>query len=130
MKNRAKCKLCNSIIESFHRHDYVTCKCGEIAVDGGKDYWRALANDWINFIRLDDEGNEIIIKVEEKETPEPIVENVIPKPTKKEMMDMLQEMIKSYENMPQNALSTACTNYDLLSALMLLSAILRDGNCD
>jgi len=36
--NKARCLLCNTIIESSHRHDYVKCKCGAIAVDGGKDY--------------------------------------------------------------------------------------------
>ena len=55
MKNRAKCKLCNSIIESFHRHDYVTCACGEIAVDGGLDYFKVIARDYANFLRIDDE---------------------------------------------------------------------------
>lgn len=38
--NRARCLLCNDIIESKHRHDYVSCKCGASAVDGGKDYLR------------------------------------------------------------------------------------------
>lgn len=38
--NKAKCKACNEIIESTHRHDFVKCKCGSIAVDGGKEYIR------------------------------------------------------------------------------------------
>ena len=36
--NKAQCKKCDDIIESKHRHDFVWCKCGAIAVDGGKDY--------------------------------------------------------------------------------------------
>ena len=40
IKNIAKCLLCGDIIESKHRHDYVTCKCGNLSVDGGKDYWK------------------------------------------------------------------------------------------
>ena len=39
-RNRAKCKLCGDVIESKHRHDFVTCKCKAIFVDGGSDYWR------------------------------------------------------------------------------------------
>lgn len=39
-RNRARCRKCITIIESEHRHDYVSCKCGAIAVDGGKDYLR------------------------------------------------------------------------------------------
>ena len=46
--NKAQCKLCKDIIESKHRHDYVSCKCGEIAVDGGKDYLRRTAKHLSN----------------------------------------------------------------------------------
>lgn len=38
IKNSIQCKHCNDIIESIHRHDYVPCSCGKVAVDGGKDY--------------------------------------------------------------------------------------------
>lgn len=50
--NKAKCKLCNSIIESKYRHDYVECSCGEISVDGGKDYLKRGAKNFENFIDL------------------------------------------------------------------------------
>lgn len=40
VKNAAKCLKCGDIIESIHRHDYVTCSCGNISVDGGTDYLR------------------------------------------------------------------------------------------
>lgn len=36
--NKIRCKHCNDIIESKHIHDYVTCKCGKVAVDGGHEY--------------------------------------------------------------------------------------------
>ena len=61
MKNRAKCKLCNSIIESFHPTDHVICKCGEIELNGG-DGMYAKANDFKNFVRVDDRGNEIVVR--------------------------------------------------------------------
>lgn len=38
--NRAKCKKCGDVIESNYRHDWVSCKCGAIFVDGGHDYLR------------------------------------------------------------------------------------------
>ena len=31
-------------IESAHRHDFKFCKCGAVAVDGGKDYLRRCGN--------------------------------------------------------------------------------------
>jgi len=57
-KNRARCKNCSDIIESKHRHDFVSCKCGAIFVDGGNDYWR-FGGDFNFFERLDDDGNVI-----------------------------------------------------------------------
>lgn len=38
IRNSAKCLNCNEEIESKHRHDFCWCKCGNLAVDGGKDY--------------------------------------------------------------------------------------------
>ena len=38
IRNSALCLECNTEIESRHRHDFVKCPCGAIAVDGGKDY--------------------------------------------------------------------------------------------
>ena len=38
--NKIKCRLCDDIIESKHRHDLVRCKCGAVFTDGGKDYMR------------------------------------------------------------------------------------------
>lgn len=38
IRNAARCKKCGDVIESKHRHDFVTCSCGALSVDGGKDY--------------------------------------------------------------------------------------------
>ena len=40
IRNAIQCNNCGDIIESQYRHDYVQCKCGECAVDGGHDYLR------------------------------------------------------------------------------------------
>ena len=40
IENSAKCLKCGDKIVSKHRHDYVTCSCGNISVDGGLDYCR------------------------------------------------------------------------------------------
>lgn len=46
--NKIKCNKCGDEIESVHRHDFKFCKCGAVAVDGGKDYLRRVGNceDW------------------------------------------------------------------------------------
>lgn len=125
MKNRAKCKLCESIIESFHQNDYVECKCGEIAVDGG-DSLRCMAKDFNNFLRVDDEGNEIQVKVEAVKKSNEKEEQSVKKPNKSEMLEMLDQMIKAIEGLPQQAMITPITHYDFVSALLLLSSILRE----
>lgn len=43
--NRVKCLICNDTIESKHRHDFVYCNCGNVAVDGGKDYLKRSVRD-------------------------------------------------------------------------------------
>jgi len=40
IRNAAQCAACQDIIESTHRHDFRTCSCGSIFVDGGKEYLR------------------------------------------------------------------------------------------
>lgn len=122
MRNRAKCNLCKTIIESFHSTDYVVCNCGEIFVDGGSALGCG-ANEWANFLRVDDEGNEIIVKVQEKEDRKPIEE--FHKPTRKELLDILDDMRKNIENLPSHAMSLPITHYDYCSLLILLSSILR-----
>lgn len=38
--NKIRCKVCGDTIESIHRHDFTYCKCGLVAVDGGREYLR------------------------------------------------------------------------------------------
>ncbi len=38
--NAYQCLNCNDIIYSRARHDYRTCSCGKLSVDGGFDYVR------------------------------------------------------------------------------------------
>ena len=40
IKNAAKCNYCGDVIESTYRHDFQTCSCGRVSVDGGHDYLR------------------------------------------------------------------------------------------
>ena len=44
IRNAIRCNNCGEIIESKHRHDYIQCKCGACAVDGGHDYLRRTGN--------------------------------------------------------------------------------------
>lgn len=44
VRNVIKCKLCGDIIESKSVHDFVTCSCGAVSVDGGHNYLRRCGN--------------------------------------------------------------------------------------
>jgi len=126
LRNRGKCRLCGDIIESRHRHDYISCGCGEISVDGGFDYRRATFKHPENFIYLDDEGNEIIYKLkEEKEAAKETETRNLPKPPRDELLDILDEMVKRIEDLPQHAALAPITHADFASLLMLLSSIFR-----
>jgi hypothetical protein len=124
MKNRAKCKKCESVIESFHPTDYVMCKCGEIAVDGGSAMF-CYARDFTSFLRVDDQGNEVIVSVKEKATEDvkPLYKDE--KPSKKELLSYLEEMIRGYENLPEHVKDGFTSNRDYESLLVLLLAILK-----
>lgn len=49
LRNSIKCNHCNDEIESKHRHDFVRCKCGKVAVDGGLDYDKRMFTSLLDF---------------------------------------------------------------------------------
>jgi len=50
--NKAQCRKCEDIIESKYRHDFVTCSCGAISIDGGQSYLKRSAKDMNDVIEL------------------------------------------------------------------------------
>lgn len=49
IKNAVKCLRCDDEIESKHRHDFVSCSCGNVFVDGGLSYLRRgfQSDEWV-----------------------------------------------------------------------------------
>ena len=126
-RNRAKCKLCGSIIESYHSTDYVTCKCSAIAVDGG-DAMYCFAQDFDNFLRVDDNDNEIVPKVIAKLDEDSIESPKDPihtKLTKVELIKMLDDMIENVDRLPQAAMTAPISHYDYYSLMLLLSSLFK-----
>lgn len=39
-RNAVRCTHCGEVIESTYCHDFKTCRCGRVSVDGGHDYLR------------------------------------------------------------------------------------------
>ena len=66
--NAATCKLCGKKIRSKNRHDYVVCKCRNLAVDGGSWYAKrgfkkgidSFINDIVYFFDVKKEPNDLI----------------------------------------------------------------------
>lgn len=40
--NRAQCLKCGDVLISKHRHDFVSCRCLGLFVDGGTEYLQSL----------------------------------------------------------------------------------------
>jgi hypothetical protein len=125
MRNRAKCKKCLSIIESLHATDLQLCKCGEISVDSG-EAMRCAAKDWSNFLRVDDDDLEIPVTVQSKDKLDDVKPLDNAPLSKADKLQALDELISSYEHLPQNAMMTPATNYDVLSVLLLFKSLLAD----
>ena len=51
IQNAVSCLACGDFIVSKHRHDFVTCTCGAVSVDGGQSYLRRVG-DFSNSIDL------------------------------------------------------------------------------
>lgn len=57
--NKVRCGICNDIIESNRRHEFVTCKCGHVSVDGGSAYRRRCWNGEPNWFEISSDGTEV-----------------------------------------------------------------------
>lgn len=45
--NAAQCPLCGDYLRSVNRHDFRTCSCGAVSVDGGSWYLKRVGLDWV-----------------------------------------------------------------------------------
>lgn len=71
-------------------------------------------------MRVDDDGNEmpVVLKDHENTTD-------IHKPTKQEILAMIDGMIDNIERLPPEAMSQAINHYDFVSALLLFSSLFK-----
>jgi len=154
MKNRAKCKLCEDVLESFHRYDYQVCKCGEISITGGSDVYECAAKEWKNFLRVDDNNNLIVVKtfdkkidqrvnektdesVKEKEdesVKEKADENIQEKTNvnannkkyiKNQLFEIMKKFIDDIDSLPIHARHQAVTHSDLSAFANVVYSILQ-----
>jgi hypothetical protein len=51
LRSQIECDHCLDVIASLDRHDFNSCHCGRVSIDGGRDYLRVAFKDdgrWIN----------------------------------------------------------------------------------
>ncbi len=128
MRNRAKCKACGDVLESFLRNDYITCKCGQVSIYGGEWVFGTEAIDYSNFLRIDETGREIPVTYIEKQTvQEEKKEDSKPEPElrREVFIHELDRMIQSFEELPEHAKRSSVSHYDLISLMLLVSNILK-----
>jgi hypothetical protein len=129
MKNKAKCKLCESIIESFYEYDYVSCKCGEIAVYGGAGMYCEFKNE-NNFLRMDENGAEMSIKYlskddEHKKNDSPT--NPPEEISRDELIYSLQQFVEATEKSPNHEKYSYVTQIMLSDCILTILNILKKG---
>lgn len=131
-RNRAKCKKCDDIIESFFVYDTVSCSCGEIAVSTGEGEgdakYLSSANDFANFIRVDDMDKEV--PVDYRENKEKDNKEAEPAEDNKDMaidslLDVLKNKIEIVSNLPTHIQQSFVTQMDLADALSVVYALFR-----
>ena len=45
------CKKCNTLVYSRARHDFRYCECGDVAIDGGRNYTKVSYNKDSDFLK-------------------------------------------------------------------------------
>jgi hypothetical protein len=137
VRNVAKCKVCEDIIESKHLHDYVVCKCGEIAIVGGEDHWYAFGKNATSLIRIDEETNYLGGDIQPRSVCNQNAEvhcNSNAKQGKdneergfsrEELIDILDALAKSIERLPTGARLAPITHADHHDLITLISSIFR-----
>lgn len=51
-----KCNMCGDVIVSKHRHDFVTCSCQAVSLDGGGDPYVRILGEPDNWEEVDIDG--------------------------------------------------------------------------
>lgn len=138
---RAKCKLCNNIIEIKNRIDMFSCPCGEITIDFITAQLHAsIKTDKTNLLFVDDDDNEIVTKTLDSENVAWIDGKSIVDPKEKEMMNedvnlgsrrellsMIDALIHNIDSMPNQGRFAPVTHSDFAEILSLVAALFRSS---
>ena len=123
MRNRARCRLCQEVIESKVMNEWITCKCEEITINGGTELFAAKAKHIENFLRIDDDGNIIVPPVTNNSIPDQKELDITPTQSRKDLLDGLKDIVRTYDNMPPHAMHSFVTNVELQTFMLYVIGI-------
>lgn len=126
MRKRAKCKLCNTVVETKNNFDIWSCPCGEISIDRISGAFHAnVKNDIDNLILVDNDGNEIIPKISSAIEDSEQTTHKIDKGGLEELLYILDKYAENLHNLPPEARQSPITHSDFGALITLLSSIFR-----
>lgn len=132
MINRAKCKLCNKVIESHLPDEIIMCPCGTIGVaDGAAMRTYCKDNRYSEyFARVDDMGHEIPVEYRKEPTDvkgnESANEPIEPS-GRDELIKRLEDNINNAIDRPDHVLESFVQTDYFLSFMVDLLNILKRG---
>lgn len=85
ISNQIKCKICDNEIYSAYCHDFKSCKCGAVSVDGGQDYLRRVGSSYVD--------QAIVWKQSLIEVLESIICEVVSASTNDEAVNILKQSL-------------------------------------
>lgn len=115
MRNRAKCKLCEEIIESL-KGERVSCKCKQIEIEADETgEYIAHVYDWAHFLRVNDDGSEVPVK---------ILDDV--KQPETDVLFEIEQRMKDFERLPWEAGLQPMTQTDMNVIHIFLVKIIQE----
>jgi hypothetical protein len=109
--------------------DVVTCECGEITVYDGAAM-RMECKNIENFLRVDDLGHEIVVTYIDKHADSEenkAINNPLANIGKRELVDLLEHKVKSFQNLPDHVKLSFVTTVDLYDFMLDVVNILKKG---
>lgn len=113
---RIKCNGCLTIL-NLKDSGHLSCRCGSVSISFSDRKINVNGNlgfDWV------DESGFVVYQGKQKTEY----------PSRKEMLDELDFIIKSFVDLPKNGMINPINHYDFSSVMMLVSAILRSDAKD
>ena len=130
---RAKCKLCNNIVEIKNRIDMFSCPCGEITIDYITAHMHAsLKTDKSNLLFVDEDDNEIVPA--SWTTEQIIIDRKVEEMgedvnlgSRRELLSMIDALIHNIDSMPNQGRFAPVTHSDFAELLSLVAALFRSS---